>query len=564
MRRTLIVGLAVFALLGVFTPRAFAQAPTPTFRINGLFDQVGTYASNVSNGDNDYHRKDTTFYGRTRGRWDIIGEYGKTKAVLGLEADLVYGQTGGTESNIAGGSNAGGTSTPPAAGATFVGNGTDGSAGLNTDVRGILEIKWLYTEFEVPLIPVPTTMRLGLQPFGSMASYKLSVYAASDFAGVGITSDITPNVRMNWGFVQVEEAMNGAQCGHNTNSCFGVSKSQLKGDDWATIMSPEISPIKGLDIKPLVSYFTASGTTSGNARQSRGGISSTAWFQNDDGTWRKGINEDRVTVGIDSRFRSGGFYLNPTVMYQFGSIDRLAPGSLPNAGPQNPTPFQDAGVTSGHKYSARIDAWLLDVRTGFQIGPLLLEAMYMYTTGNGPRNTQLGTTRSYQALTTDTGYMADWGGQMLALGVDYLQALGENSGAMSYPGVSIGYDKYGRQAISPRVTYSWTPTLTTGFGVVAHFTDRAVQEDATPTGGSLVPVFNCNKTANACGNGKSQYVGTELFAQVDWKFAPGVTWSNAGGYMSMGPAANAVTNPSQGPRDAKDAYILTSRVRFTF
>jgi hypothetical protein len=253
-------------------------------------------------------------------------------------------------------------------------------------------------------------------------------------------------------------------------------------------------------------------------------------------------------------------------MYQFGSVDRLAPGAalLPNAGPQNPTPFQDAGVTSGHKYSARIDAWLVDIRTGFQAGPLLVEALGMWTTGNGARNTQLGTMRSYQPLTTDTGYMADWGGQLLALGVDYLQALNEAGGAMAYPGNSIGYDKYGRISVSPRVTYSWTPTLTNGFGVIGHFTDRAVQEDATPVGGSLVPVFDCRKTSNACGNGTSQYVGTELFAQVDWKFAPGVTWSTAGGYMFMGPAANAVTNPSQGPRDAKDAYILTSRVRFTF
>ena len=53
------------------------------------------------------------------------------------------------------------------------GFGTDGSFDLNTDSRGIIEVKWLYVEFPMPLIPVPTTVRLGAQPFGAAANYKL-------------------------------------------------------------------------------------------------------------------------------------------------------------------------------------------------------------------------------------------------------------------------------------------------------------------------------------------------------------------------------------------------------
>ena len=565
MRRNLAVGLAVFALLGVLTPDAFAQAPTPKFTINGLFDQMGTYAKNVSNTDFDLHRIDTTFYGRTRGRIDIIGEYGKTKAVLGLEADLVYGQAGATESNVAGGSNSAGASTAPAAGATFVPNGTDGSAGLNTDARGILEVKWLYTEFEVPMIPVPTTARLGLQPFGTVATYKLAAYANGDYAGIGVTSAVTPNVRINLAFAQVEEAMNGVQCGHNTTTCFGVPTTQHKGDDWSAIVSTDVNVMKGLDLKPMISYFTASGTTSSSARSTRGGISATNWFQNNDGTWRKGLNEDRTTVGIDARYRAGGFSLDPTIMYQFGSISRLAPAALPSAGPQNPTPFQDAGVVSGHKYNSRIDAWLVDLRAGYQIGPLLIEGLTMWSTGNTARNTQLGTTRSYQPLSTDTSYMADWGGQLWMLGADYAQALLSAGQSTPYPGVTIGYDKYGRITASVRATYAWTPTFTNYFGVLGHFTAEKMQADAAPVAGaSLVPVFNCNKTTNVCGNGESRYIGTELFGGLTWKFAPGVTWDNVGGFVFQGAAADAITNPATGPRDAASAYILTSRVRFTF
>jgi hypothetical protein len=114
----------------------------------------------------------------------------------------------------------------------------------------------------------------------------------------------------------------------------------LRGDDWALIFAPEITAMKGLDLKPLYSYFTASGTTSTNARLSRGGISSTNWFQvtcggagtpawqngpdcsgnnNASGSWRKGIIENRHTVGLDARYRNGPFSLDPTVYYQFGN-----------------------------------------------------------------------------------------------------------------------------------------------------------------------------------------------------------------------------------------------------
>src|SRR5262245_115086 len=48
MRRTLVLALTALALLGALVPDAFAQAPTPKFLINGLIDQIGTYAVNTS------------------------------------------------------------------------------------------------------------------------------------------------------------------------------------------------------------------------------------------------------------------------------------------------------------------------------------------------------------------------------------------------------------------------------------------------------------------------------------------------------------------------------------
>ncbi len=575
MRRTLVLALAALALLGVVTPDACAQAPAaapgapaPTFKITGFIDELITYSQNTSNFDFDLHRNDTLFYGRTRGRLDIIGEYGKARAVLGLETDMVYGQTGSNDSTIV---NAGAAATSSVA----VMPGTDGGFDLNTDTRAILEVKWLYVEFEVPLIPVPTVARLGAQPFGSAANYKLAVYATGDFPGVNIVSDLTPNVKIVATYVAVEEALSGRQGLTGKNSppaatFFGISPTQMRGDDWAVIVAPEVTPIKGLDIKPMYSYFSASGVTSSQARSPRGGINATNWFQNScgatdpgctgndaSGTWRKGLNEDRHTVGIDAWYRMGPFSLDPTVLYQFGNRSLVAPTL---ASGLLPAQLLDSGVVPGRKYTSNIDAFLVDLRGGYQLGPLLLEWQGMFTTGNRARNNTLGTVRYFQPLNTDTSYLADWGSQLTALGVDYLDAMLEGGGQVAYPGSTIGWDKYGRRQIGARATYAWTPALSMYGGANGHWTQYMVQKNAIPLASAgIVPLFTGQQA-----NNKSNYVGAELFAGITWRFAPGIAWDNAGGYMFTGPALDAVTNPQTGSRDAKDAYILTSRIRFSF
>ncbi len=238
------------------------------------------------------------WYYRTRGRFDIIGEVGKAKGVLGLEIDHVFGQAGSNDSTIV---NAG------AAGTTAVqtGFGTDGSFDLNTDSRGIIEVKWLYVEFPVPLIPMPTTARLGAQPFGSLANYKLAAYATGDFPGVSITSQITPNFKIVGTYVQVEESLDrvGHENHHDARPARlrpACSARRSRGDDFAYIMAPEITPFKGLDIKPMFSMFYAQGTTNGSARQPAAAASTPRPRTPRPVTCAAAINEYRYTVGLDT------------------------------------------------------------------------------------------------------------------------------------------------------------------------------------------------------------------------------------------------------------------------
>lgn len=551
MKRTsLAVLMLALALVALAAPMAFAQAPAPKVTINGLIDNVTSYSQNISNYNGGlFNRKDSMWYYRTRGRFDIIGEVGKAKGVLGLELDHVFGQAGSNDSTIV---NAGAAATT----AVQTGFGTDGSFDINTDSRGIIEVKWLYVEFPMPLIPVPTTARLGAQPFGSLANYKLAVYATGDFPGVSITSQITPNFKLVGTYVQVEENLTGTNTRNGLASTAGVLSTQVRGDDFAYIIAPEITPFKGLDIKPMFSMFYAQGTTNGSARAGRGGLNTTTAYS-PTGDVRGGINEYRYTAGLDSRLRMGPFSLDPTVMYQFGNKAVIAPAN-----------FAASGAVPGRKYYPDMKAWLFDVRAGFQLGPLLIEALAMYSTGNSARNNTLDTVHYYQPLTTDTGYQADWGSSLTALGIDYLNAWNEAAGRIAYPGNQIGWDKYGRMQFGAKATYAITPDLSVMGGANLHWAAEPVERNGTPLAGAgILPVFSGPRPRNSNGGwgfGSDRFVGTELMALITWRFAPGLVWDNQFGYMFMGPALDGVTDPTLGPRNTHDPFMLTSRIRFTF
>jgi hypothetical protein len=558
MKRTsLAVLMIALAILALAAPLAYAQAPAPKVTINGLIDNVTSYSQNISNFNGGiFNRGDSMWYYRTRGRFDFIGEVGKAKGVLGIELDHVFGQAGSNDSTIV---NAGAAATT----AVNTGFGTDGSFDLNTDSRGIIEIKWLYVEFPVPLIPVPTTARLGAQPFGALATYKLAAYATGDFPGVSVTSQITPNLKLIGTYVQVEENLVGTGSKTNLAGPFGISQTQNRGDDYAFIVSPEITPFKGLDIKPVFSQFYAQGTTNSSARQGRGGLDTSASYTGPGGVSRGGVNEYRYTVGADARLRMGPFSLDPTFLYQFGSRDSFAPAT-----------FAPSGTITGRRYNPDIKAWLADVRAGFQLGPLLIEGLAMYTTGNSKRNNALGhgttdgTIRYFQPLDTDTGYLADWGSSLTSLGIDYLNAWNEAGGRIAYPGVAIGWDKYGRMQLGLKATYAITPALSAMAGANLHWAAESVDRDGVATpGAGITPAFagpTPRGTNGGWGFGSDRFIGTELQAQISWRFADGLVWDNQFGYMFMGPALDGVTDPAAGGRNTNNPFMLTSRVRFTF
>lgn len=506
MRKTVAVVLAVVATLWLVVP-ADAQAPAapaPKVTISGFVDNITSFTHNLSIEDSNYARnRETEWYARTRIRPDITAEVGTTKFVLGLEMDHTWGQTGSADN---------------AAPNRF---GTSGSWDLNTDTAGTIELKWGYTEFDLPLVPWNTRVRLGAQPFQSM--YKLS-YANGDFAGVNVISTVNPMLKLHFTYVQIEEESTGPRDGF------------ARGDDYGIIASVEITPFKGLDIRPIVSYLSLDGITNGSTRQGRGGVNAGSTT-----TFPLGATETRWTLGVDARWRSGPFSIEPTVLYQTGQREMV-------------------GTDGRGKQDRR--AWFVDVRGGWQVGPLLLEGAVIYTTGNKASDDvrrHREDIHYFEPLNTDTSYYGGWA-EIWALGIDYFNIMYARAAGLN-PGVAIGYDKYGLLRLGFKPSYAVTPSFTVRGAVAANWTPHQVDSSST--------LSNASGLTPGDGRGDARYLGTEVDLGLQWRFAPNVAFDLVGAYMFSGNAlsqtfATGNTGTTSNARDPQDVQSVVARVRYSF
>src|SRR5262249_33504894 len=209
----------------------------------------------------------------------------------------------------------------------------------------------------------------------------------------------------------------------------GAAKT-TRGEDYALIASVDITPTKGLDIKPLFSWFHADGVTYVGTRRpvvspqfagpANTHANSASALGGGATSGDPTFHENRYTIGLDARWRLGGFGLDPTFYYQWGSRDHMA--------------FTTGGTVG--KVTADMSSWIVDITGSYQLGPLLLEARGVYTPGNKARDNLTKSVRYYQPLSTDGSYWAGWAA-ILASGIDYA-----NGQYITNMGRHIGYDRY--------------------------------------------------------------------------------------------------------------------------
>jgi hypothetical protein len=570
MRRLTVAAVLAFAILAMLAPPGYAQAPAPKVTISGLFDQITSMGRNTYDG-NLTRNSDSEWYGRTRFRPDFEFAVGRVRAVLGIEIDLAYGQMGpndgGFPGNVSGQSGGVGASAgSPVPGCKV---NTNGCLDINTDVGGMMEIKWVYTEFPLtgkdsllPFIPVETMARAGAQPFDTLGQYKLAQFANGDFAGVSAITTFTPNIKTNLAYIIAEDQLAGANRGN-------PSLKTGRGEDYSVLVSVDITPTKGLDLKPMFDWFHADGQTSGTVRRNLTNTGTVGGALNAVGARGNPTNpaasgspsyhEDRYTIGMDARWRIGGFGLDPTVYYQWGKVDSQA--FVRSAG---------AAAAGSKKQTADMTAFLVDVIASYQLGPLLLEGRLGYSTGNNARDNLATKIRYFQPLDTDGNYWAGGWTQFWASGVDYF-----NQG-WATTGNYIGYDRYGRTSVGLRTTYNITPALS--LYAVLHAFWTAEQVD-TNTGSQLASAGGTGTPArttinqNSWVNGDSNYIGTEGNLGMTWRFSANTAFDLVGAYLFAGDALDA-TECTNGAatcnanfarkKSAQDAYSLSARVRLAF
>jgi len=358
-------------------------------------------------------------------------------------------------------------------------------------------------------------------------------------------------IKSNFTYAQLEERITGPQDGF------------LRGDDFAIIASIEVTPFKGLDIRPIFSYANFISTTSSSARQARGGVGTgIANYPLMGGGFGDAV-ENRYTVGIDSRWRFGAFSLDPTVFYQFGKRDQVVALSFNN----------------GLRNELKRDAWFFDIRGGWQAGPLLLELAGIYTTGNRAKDRidrNASRLKFYEPLDTDTSFYATWA-EIWALGIDYFNIFRSGATGLN-PGVAIGYDKYGLIRAGVRGSYALTPAFTVRAAANSNWTTHDVDASSVLIAGTgltqcsglvSAAALNCDAQVRAR-DGNSQYLGTEVNLGFQWRFAPNVAFDMVAAYMFAGnalstvSATNVTTGVTNNGRNPQDVQAVTARVRYSW
>ncbi len=212
MKKILLFAVLVLA----FSATAYGQAPKLDFRASGYIDfrtewYRWNWTTNFSRLVTSSSRLSTPTTNRMAAQWNKTSAYVESR--LRLKFDAIMGkELSGTIFFEADSS--------------YWGD-YPGQAGLNAPARnsyGVwggdnasLEIKNVYFDVAVPYIPVPTTVRFGLQPFGIRSNMFMYV----DGAGVTVSSKIDPvQITAYWA-----KMLEGRQANGDDSDMYGLAIS---------------------------------------------------------------------------------------------------------------------------------------------------------------------------------------------------------------------------------------------------------------------------------------------------------------------------------------------------
>jgi len=231
------------------------------------------------------------------------------------------------------------------------------------------------------------------------------------------------------------------------------------------------------------------------------------------------------TTGLNAETTIGPVTLDGFLLYQFGTNYGANESLFPS--------LQRTPDANKHR-----SAWAANVGAHAKVGTGTLRSEFLYVSGEG--NANRGTTNAFYTP-AGTGYSESgfWNNEMVILGRDknaftndssiVFDANNKNQGV--YFG-SIGYD----QPITPKVSAS----VNAGFAAAAK--------------------ANANKPTNKT-TGKqndSNYLGTEINGEANYKFNDSVTFSARAGYVFLGDYFKNVASDSGTPDNPYDVKVLVN------
>ena len=507
------------AVLLVVVGLVAAPAWAAELRLTGYVDNVfPAFHSNISLGPGDggdfdvTHNGDQSTFGRSRARmyFNMIAS-DDLRGVVGFELDAIWGRN------------------PDGAAFSF---------DRNTDMAGNIETKWLYVDFRIPQLPIGNRMRLGAIPLYATPLHGQSVLHG-DMGGGDWLLNFTDQVALHLYYTQFEENSGAG------NDVFRGSPDKL-GEDYATGMTLRLKPFDGLDLHLPFVYGHLSLPSNTMTSQSGPGRDIPAVFTNV-------ASESRYYLGFDSRYRLGNTSIEPTFMYLLGTRK-----------------FDSASQAGTGEKDTSFNAFFGTINVSHTLGPWLLQAKYVYASGNKANddinNRGIGKradVKHYSHMDADGGpYYQEWfeifgNSEVDGTGIDTFTRMGESG----------GLDRFGWHEIAGAVEYKATDNLILE-GAAGGF--WAAQTPACPASlrqGSLSgrcgdpeesdqntflgePVFNFT--------GGSRYLGFEIAAGARYTIMPGLTWTPRLAYADYGKGLN------QNNRKAMDAWVLVNRVVYTF
>ncbi|UFS70129.1 hypothetical protein LPW11_19920 [Geomonas sp. RF6] len=239
------------------------------------------------------------------------------------------------------------------------------------------------------------------------------------------------------------------------------------------------------------------------------------------------LNENLTvhTVGLNGETAIGPVTIDGFALYQFGTN---------YAG--NQSFWQTPATADANKHRS---AWAANVGARMKVAPNgTLRSEFLYVSGEG--NADRGTTNAfYTPATFNYSESGFWNNEMVILGRDKNAFTNDTAivfdGNNKNEGVffgSVGYDHTFTDKISGSVN--------------AGFAAAAKANAAKPV------------NLNTGSQNSSNYLGTEINAEVNYKFAENVTFSTRAGYVFLGDYFKGVAAGGQDPDDPYDVKVLVN------